>query len=165
MKCFLPFVTGLSLAAGSFAQNARIVSPVPMTNIQAGSEVTLRVEANLIVFGSGNPMANGNGKQDEKKWPVGSVEHVGLALGLQSCETGKGCQPVDKEFGTLLYKGAFEPKDDGGGEGPHEEFKVQIPDDFPKGTAVFGSLHLVVYGLEDDRTSNYSKSEVRVNIV
>ncbi|EEB90050.1 hypothetical protein MPER_11797 [Moniliophthora perniciosa FA553] len=163
MKCFLPFVAALSLAAGSFAQNARIVSPEPMSDFQAGTEVTLRVEANIIVFGSGNPVANSN--SDEKKWPVGSVEHVGLALGLQSCDTGKECQPVDKEFGTLLYKGAFEPKDDGSGKGPHQEFKVKIPGDISKGTAVFGSLHLVVFGLEGNRTSSYTRSEVRINIV
>ncbi|ESK87136.1 hypothetical protein Moror_11876 [Moniliophthora roreri MCA 2997] len=164
MKYFLPFATVLSLTAGSFAQTARIVSPAANADIKAGSEITLRIETNFLVF-SANPNSKQGDKRDKRdnKYPVGSVEHVGIALGLQSCAS-KGCEPIDKEFGYLLYKGPYDPKADSS-ENMHQEFKVKIPSDIPKGQAVLGSLHLVVFGVEGDRTSEHDTSEVKVNIV
>ncbi|KAK7029640.1 hypothetical protein VNI00_014338 [Paramarasmius palmivorus] len=119
-------LTAIALATAASAQRTSIGDPSMNTQVIAGTNLDVRIDLQPT---------------------TSNVDQVGIAIGLQSCQPEQ-CFPPDQVLGTLLYKGAYDPQysSEASSLPPHQNFSVYIPEDFPRGNAILGLVHLGLVG-------------------
>ncbi|THU81777.1 hypothetical protein K435DRAFT_872987 [Dendrothele bispora CBS 962.96] len=120
--------TVVACSLGALAQRANVGSPTVGTAIQAGSNMTIRVDRPDTLSGS---------------------KEVGIVLGLVFCPDPEfPCRPAEDGMGFVLYDGPFNPQfsTPSGSLPPHENFVVSIPNTTAKGTAQLQFLHVSLIG-------------------
>ncbi|KAN0077999.1 hypothetical protein V8E55_010056 [Tylopilus felleus] len=121
----LKFLFALFLfAAATFAQSVDIGLPTYNQTVNAGS--------NLIV-------------QVQRPNFLSSSEEVAIVIGLRSC-LNRPCIPPSSYMGTILYNGPFDPQYHEVYLQPYQNFTVQVPGSFTKGTALIGVAHVALIG-------------------
>ncbi|THU95700.1 hypothetical protein K435DRAFT_839360 [Dendrothele bispora CBS 962.96] len=140
MKTFTAVLSALSLATVAFAQSAQIGYPTEGTSVTAGS--TLNVD---II----------------RPNTISSSEEVGIVLGLSSCNQ-RACFAPNLTMGTVLYNGDFDPQF-GDENQPHQNFTIEIPSDFTKGSAQLNFAHFYLLGAS--LAPSLENSSVNITIV